>query len=157
MEMVTAFFTFFLILNAFSIVTVQVSDPTLLKLLQTQTQVIVGLVKGLTSLKFQDKNKHPVPEGCALLTPKEEGCDVYLLVKGHVDFEVEIAKFEKKKEKVQTLMTTLIEKTSGADYLTKVKLEVREVNENKVFFLVHFLMLIFKKIRLTRIKRKLQL
>src|SRR5690606_4197277 len=110
----------------------QVSNADLLEHLNAQNQVIVGLVKGLNVLTFQDKNKQPVPSGCALLTLKEEGCDVYLLVKGHVDFQVEIAKFEKKKEKVQTLMNNLIEKTSGADYLTKVKLEIREANETKV-------------------------
>jgi len=106
------------------------SNKELASLIESQSQTIVTLVKGLKELKVIVKGE-PVPAGCSVSTLNED-ITVMLLVKGFVDFDGEIAKLEKKQKKTQNNYNSLLKKTQVPDYETKVKEEIREVNSTKI-------------------------
>ncbi|KAF9429607.1 AP-1 adaptor complex sigma subunit Aps1 [Podila epigama] len=105
-------------------------SPETAKLLQSEEAGIVTLTKGCKSCKVVVEGE-AIPEGCASITV-QEGCVVYLLVKGMVDVDAEVAKIEKKLAKVQKAHEDLLKKTQDATYLTKVKPEIREMNDVKL-------------------------
>jgi valyl-tRNA synthetase len=106
------------------------SNKELASLIESQSQTIVTLVKGLKEIKVIIKGE-PVPAGCSVNTLNED-ITVMLLVKGFVDFDGEIAKLEKKQKKTQNNYDNLLKKTQVPDYETKVKEEIREVNSTKL-------------------------
>ncbi|KAF9331504.1 AP-1 adaptor complex sigma subunit Aps1 [Podila minutissima] len=105
-------------------------SPETAKLLLSEEAGIVTLTKGCKSCKVVGESEQ-IPDGCASITV-QEGCVVYLLVKGMVDVEAEVQKIEKKLAKVQKAYEDLLKKTQDATYLTKVKPEIREMNDAKL-------------------------
>ncbi|KAG0262654.1 hypothetical protein BG011_009961, partial [Mortierella polycephala] len=100
------------------------------KLLLSEEAGIATLTKGSKSCKVVTDIAE-IPEGCASQTV-QEGCSVYLLVKGMVDVDAEVQKIEKKLARVQKAKADLLKKTQDPTYLTKVKSEVREMNDSKL-------------------------
>lgn len=105
-------------------------SPETAKLLLSEEAGIVTLTKGCKSCKVIGESEQ-IPDGCASVTV-QEGCVVYLLVKGMVDVDAEVQKIEKKLVKVQKAYEDLLKKTQDATYLTKVKPEIRELNDAKL-------------------------
>ncbi|KAF9378538.1 AP-1 adaptor complex sigma subunit Aps1 [Podila verticillata] len=105
-------------------------SPETAKLLLSEEAGIVTLTKGCKSCKVVVDGEQ-IPDGCASITV-QEGCVVYLLVKGMVDVDAEVQKIEKKLAKVQKAYEDLLKKTQDATYLTKVKPEIREMNDVKL-------------------------
>ncbi|KAF9212211.1 hypothetical protein BGZ59_007077 [Podila verticillata] len=105
-------------------------SPETAKLLLSEEAGIVTLTKGCKSCKVVVDGEQ-IPDGCASITV-QEGCVVYLLVKGMVDVDAEVQKIEKKLAKVQKAYEDLLKKTQDATYLTKVKPEIREMNDAKL-------------------------
>ncbi|KAJ3247662.1 hypothetical protein HDU78_003468 [Chytriomyces hyalinus] len=109
---------------------VQTTNDALFTTLQEDgVNITTGLIKGAKSLTVLPKGK-PVPAGCAV-TPVSGDCNVYLLVKGMVDFDAEITKLESSKAKATAALADLAKKMQAADYLVKVKAEIQELNLNK--------------------------
>ncbi|ORY37912.1 valyl-tRNA synthetase [Rhizoclosmatium globosum] len=109
---------------------VQTKNEVLYETLQTEGVTIsTGLIKGAKSLKVLSQKEVP-PAGCAV-SPVSGDCNVYLLVKGMVDFDAEITKLQASKAKAATALADLTKKMSAADYKTKVKQEVQETNSSK--------------------------
>ncbi|KAJ3222101.1 hypothetical protein HK099_002716, partial [Clydaea vesicula] len=108
---------------------IQALTPEKLKLFSLQKNIITGLVKGLKTLNVISGNQEQ-PEGCALINVDED-TNVYLLVKGFVNFEEEILKYESKLKKIRNLYDSLEKKTLVKDYLEKVREDVRESNTVK--------------------------
>ncbi|KAF9173279.1 AP-1 adaptor complex sigma subunit Aps1 [Mortierella sp. AD011] len=100
------------------------------KLLLSEEDGVATLAKGSKSCKVVT-DIAAIPEGCASQTV-QEGCTVYLLVKGMVDVDAEVQKIEKKLAKVQKAKDDLLKKTQDPTYLTKVKPEIREMNATKL-------------------------
>eukprot|EP00053_Salpingoeca_punica_P013388 m.120961 g.120961 ORF g.120961 m.120961 type:complete len:1063 (+) comp16191_c0_seq1:70-3258(+) len=71
-----------------------------------------------------------VPAGCVMLTASD--AEVFMLVKGLVDKEKEIAKLEDKKVKLEASAAKLEATASMANYTEVVKAEVREANSQKL-------------------------
>jgi valyl-tRNA synthetase len=110
---------------------VQTSNQSLFKILQSDAAIITsGLVKGASSLKVLNKDEE-IPVGCAVYTLSEDS-NVYLLVKGMVDFDAEVSKLETKKQKAEKELGDLKKKTEAPNYETKVKADVREATSAKV-------------------------
>lgn len=72
----------------------QVGSPSAKKLLESESQIITCLVKGAKSLTVLSKTD-PTPAGCALYTLTEDA-NIFLLVRGHVNFDDELDKLHKK-------------------------------------------------------------
>ncbi|KAG0228368.1 tRNA synthetases class I-domain-containing protein [Mortierella sp. GBAus27b] len=100
------------------------------KLLLSEEDGIATLVKGAKTCKVVTETS-AIPLGCASQTV-QEGCDVYLLVKGMVDVDAEVQKIEKKLTKVQKARDDLMKKIQDPTYVEKVKLEIREMNDAKI-------------------------
>ncbi|KAG0328991.1 hypothetical protein BGZ99_003855 [Dissophora globulifera] len=105
-------------------------SPEIAKLLLSEEDGVATLAKGSKSCKVVTDSS-AIPEGCASQTI-QEGCTVYLLVKGMIDVDAEVQKIEKKLAKVQKAKDDLLKKTQDPTYLTKVKLEIREMNDVKL-------------------------
>ncbi|KAF5096989.1 hypothetical protein D0Z00_002576 [Geotrichum galactomycetum] len=95
-----------------------------------QEASILSLVKAATKLEVLGAND-AVPSGSVVFTVSPE-ISVYAIVKGHVDFDSEINKASQKIAKIEKSKVTLEKQTSAKDYETKVKAEVREVNQKKL-------------------------
>ncbi|KAF9583903.1 hypothetical protein BGW38_008170, partial [Lunasporangiospora selenospora] len=102
-------------------------SPEIAKLLKSEEDGIATLTKGAKSCKVVAEGSkdadQQIPEGCASITV-QEGCVVYLLVKGMVDVDAEVQKIEKKLAKVQKAKEDLVKKVQDPTYLTKVKAEI---------------------------------
>lgn len=99
-------------------------------LLKQEEDIVQNLVKGLKTLHVRPMNES-IESGCALYVVSDD-INAYLLVKGHVDFDVEIKKFEAKLEKNREAMAVVVKKTQATDYETKVNAKVREANSTKI-------------------------
>ncbi|KAK9709947.1 valine--tRNA ligase [Basidiobolus ranarum] len=99
-------------------------------LLAKETRSIVTLTKGCKQAVVLG-GSDSVPAGCALATVTED-INVLLMIKGQVDIDAEVEKLNKKLEKVQTSLTTLNKKISIPDYESKVRADIREMNETKI-------------------------
>ncbi|KAJ3079119.1 hypothetical protein HK100_010507, partial [Physocladia obscura] len=105
---------------------VQTTNETLFETLSTDgANISAGLVKG-ASLNLLAKSAAP-PAGCAVIQVSSD-CNVYLLVKGTVDFDAEIVKLNASKAKAVAALVELQKKLNAPDYKTKVKAEVQEAN-----------------------------
>ncbi|KAK9473784.1 tRNA synthetases class I-domain-containing protein [Dipodascopsis tothii] len=97
---------------------------------KTQVPSILSLIKNsepITILESGDK----FPEGVVVSVVTKE-CTVAVLVKGQVNVDDEIKKAESKMAKAVQGKTALEKLMSSKDYVTKVKAEVQELNNNKV-------------------------
>lgn len=87
------------------------------------------MIKGCDKVIMIDGNSS-VPEGCAPYNISED-CNVHLLVRGMIDFDVEVQKIDKKIESIQSTLTTLMKKQESEGY-DKTPLKVREAADAKV-------------------------
>ncbi|KAJ3006608.1 UNVERIFIED_CONTAM: hypothetical protein HDU68_003984 [Siphonaria sp. JEL0065] len=109
---------------------VQTKNEALYETLKSDGVTIsTGLIKGAKSLQVLSAKEAP-PAGCAV-TPVSGDCNVYLLVKGMVDFDAEISKLQASKTKTAAVLADLVKKIAAADYQKKVKPEVQEANATK--------------------------
>lgn len=104
--------------------------PEAAKLVQTEEASIKALVKGCSELNVIPKTEAS-PEGCSISVINED-VSILVLIKGHVDVDVEVGKLEKKKQKTEQLIASIQKLKAGATYETKVPASVRETNEQKL-------------------------
>ncbi|KAF8469662.1 tRNA synthetases class I-domain-containing protein [Kalaharituber pfeilii] len=98
----------------------------------SQTPSISALVKGLSDSDLTVLSaSEDHPEGCALNSISKD-CNVYLLVKGRVDVDVEIAKAQVKLGKVEEACRRQEKTIAADDYVKKVKKEVQEQDRMKL-------------------------
>jgi valyl-tRNA synthetase len=102
-----------------------------LDLFQAQETIIRGIFgKNVADLKLITRDTPP-PVGAAVKTVSDE-VTVYLIVKGFVNFDEEIAKLQSKLEKSQENLNSWIKKTEIPDYTLRVSAEIREQNQTKI-------------------------
>ncbi|RUS33808.1 hypothetical protein BC938DRAFT_483795 [Jimgerdemannia flammicorona] len=106
------------------------SGARLHAIFRSQEPSIVTLIKECSEATSLEPS-HDVPHGCALSTISED-INVLLLVKGMVDLDAEVSKFQKKLGNVTKAQETLQKKISITDYEIKVPADVREANETKL-------------------------
>ncbi|CCJ30343.1 unnamed protein product [Pneumocystis jirovecii] len=106
----------------------QVND-SLVNILESQINIILSLIKGCKSINIL-RNDVSQPEGCIIATVHVD-CNVLLLVKGQVDFDIEIEKAKKKIEKNKCLIFEIEKQINKEDYNTKVPETVKLENMNK--------------------------
>lgn len=94
-----------------------------------QEASILSLVKAAEKVEATKDEAAPSGSVVSVVSPV---CSVYLIVKGHVDFDAEITKAQKKLSKVEGSKKQLEKQMSVKDYETKVKAEVREQNQTRL-------------------------
>ncbi|CAB4495485.1 hypothetical protein RhiirA5_347413 [Rhizophagus irregularis] len=109
---------------------VQTASEKTANLLTSHEQSIITLVKSAKSVHVFQKGE-TIPAGCALSTVNDE-INVLLMVKGFIDIDAEVTKFQNKLEKTTQSLSSLQKKTSIPDYENKVPEDVREANETKL-------------------------
>ncbi|KAI5801174.1 tRNA synthetases class I-domain-containing protein [Geopyxis carbonaria] len=105
-------------------------DAETAKTVSEQKASITALVKGLEKLESVS-DVSAIPEGCTVNVVSEK-CSVYLLVKGRVDVDSEIAKTQKKIAKTTDSRKRLEKAMAVGDYKTKVKAEVQEADKQRL-------------------------
>ncbi|KAJ3293623.1 hypothetical protein HK104_004319 [Borealophlyctis nickersoniae] len=109
---------------------VQAGTSEVQKLMSSQAAIVRTLARGIKNFNVVSKDE-AIPAGCAPYNVTED-CTVFLLVKGHVDFEVELKKLDDKLANASKNLATWKKKTEAEGYETKVKAEIKEINENKI-------------------------
>lgn len=71
------------------------------------------------------------PSGCTVLTVSDK-CEVNLLLKGLIDPPKEITKIQKKMSFLESTKDKLNKAIAALDYETKVPVDVRKTNEEKL-------------------------
>jgi valyl-tRNA synthetase len=94
-----------------------------------QKPSILSLVKAADTLEVTRETSTPPGSVVSVVSTV---CSVFVVVKGHVNFDEEISKAEAKIKKTEGFKATLLKQTSAPDYETKVKQEVREINQKKL-------------------------
>lgn len=94
-----------------------------------QQQSILSLVKAAEKLQISSETKQPAGSVVSVVSPD---CNVYLIVKGLVDFDSEISKAQEKIAKAEKSKNQLEKLVSVKDYETKVKQEVKDTNNKKL-------------------------
>ena len=96
------------------------------------------MIKGCDNV-YAVKKGASVPDGCAPYNISED-CNVYLLVRGMINFDEEVQKIDNKIESIQSNLDTLVKKKESEGY-EKTPLKIREANETKVIIeaLVHII------------------
>ncbi|EKM51310.1 uncharacterized protein PHACADRAFT_263357 [Phanerochaete carnosa HHB-10118-sp] len=108
---------------------IRVSNNKEAQLFESQAPTIVSLTKGCKSAKVvRELGDVPPGSGSAVLTPTVV---LYLLVRGLVDLDAEIAKCEKKLHLAQLNLDKIVKIESQADYESTVPADVRLMNEDK--------------------------
>ncbi|CAG8570466.1 274_t:CDS:10 [Funneliformis mosseae] len=106
---------------------IQTVSETTASFLKSQEQSITTLVKSAKSVHVFQKGE-TIPSGCALSTVNDD-VNVLLMVKGFVDIDAEVLKFQNKLDKTNQLLTSLQKRTSTLDYENKVPANVKEADE----------------------------
>jgi len=108
---------------------IQVQSDQEVRLFDSQAPTIVTLVKGCKSVKVV-KDINDIPPGCGseILTPTVV---IHVLVRGLIDFDVEIAKCEKKLNLARLNLEKLRKVESQPNYEETVPENVRLINEDK--------------------------
>ncbi|OUT20520.1 valine-tRNA ligase, mitochondrial [Pichia kudriavzevii] len=93
---------------------------------ESQKDSIVSLIKAVEKVNVVSKPEE-IPSGCVLSAVVPE-VNVHLLVKGMIDIDAEISKFNKKLEKSKNSLTNLEKIMSSADYESKASDAAKEKN-----------------------------
>lgn len=96
----------------------------------SQKDSIVSLIKAIDEVTVV-RTAGEIPEGCVLKSVNPE-VNVHLLVKGHVDIDAEIAKVQKKLEKVTKSKTGMEKTMNSKDYESKANAEAQAANKVKL-------------------------
>jgi valyl-tRNA synthetase len=94
---------------------------------KSQKDSIVSLIKAVQKVDVVSEAGE-IPSGCVLTTVVPE-VNVHLLVKGMIDIEKEVAKFEKKLEKSKNTLAGLEKIMTSADYESKASDAAKEKNQ----------------------------
>lgn len=108
---------------------VSATDDIAFNTISSSEASILQLVKAATKLEVNKETAAPAGSVVSVVSPETS---VYLIVKGHVDFDAEIAKAQKKISKIEGQKANLAKQMSVKDYEVKVKQEVREGNTKKI-------------------------
>ncbi|KAI8820771.1 tRNA synthetases class I-domain-containing protein [Fimicolochytrium jonesii] len=100
------------------------------QLLESQIPIVKSMLKGCGAFKVLGANE-TVPAGCAINNVSEE-VNVYLLVKGFVDFDAELLKIASKVDKVRDNLASWIKKTTVDGYEERVRQEIKDSNDAKI-------------------------
>jgi valyl-tRNA synthetase len=109
--------------------TIYVQNPKETDLLKHQVDTMKSLIRNCAVLEVLDPNATS-PQGCTLNTFKET--KIYLLVKGKVDLEKEVAKLQKKYDKLDALAADIKKRQSAESYALNVKEEVKLADSTKL-------------------------
>lgn len=96
----------------------------------SQKDSIVSLIKAIDEVTVV-RTAGEIPEGCVLKSVNPE-VNVHLLVKGHVDIDAEIAKVQKKLEKVTKSKAGMEKTMNSKDYESKANAEAQAANKVKL-------------------------
>lgn len=99
-----------------------------------QTETLRKFANDLSTIAFCSKIEldiAPPSTGCAILTLSGQ-CEIYLMLKGLIETEKELAKLQKKKEQLEQTVVKLNQAISATDYETKVPAEVQQSNLEKL-------------------------
>lgn len=94
-----------------------------------QKNSILSLIKAASDLELTDDAQTPAGSVVGVVSPV---CRVFIVVKGHVNFDEEITKAQAKIDKINKVKEQLEKQTKVPDYETKVKASVREQNDKKL-------------------------
>lgn len=108
---------------------VSVTDSSEYGMLKEQNQSILSIVKQAANLEITDAAEPP--KGCAVATVSPT-VSAYVVVKGHVDLDVEIKKANEKITKVEQQRANVVKQTQVPGYEDKVKEAVKEANQKKL-------------------------
>ena len=109
---------------------VHAKDADTLATISAQTSSITALAKGIQSLT-PVQELSAVSDGCSAFVVSDK-CTVYLMVKGRIDVDTEIAKTSKKIKRAEEARKKLEKARAVADYKVKVKEEVQEADRLKL-------------------------
>jgi valyl-tRNA synthetase len=109
-----------------------VQDDSEAALLSSQISTIVTLIKGCKSMKVV-REIADIPEGSGSITITPTVTE-YVLVRGQVDLEAEIAKTEKKLGLARMNLEKILKIEAQPDYAATVPENARSSNEEKVRF-----------------------
>ena len=96
----------------------------------SQKDSIVSLIKAIDEVTVV-RTAAEIPEGCVLKSVNPD-VNVHLLVKGHVDIDAEIAKVQKKLEKITKSKTGMEKTMNSKDYESKANAEAQAANKVKL-------------------------
>jgi valyl-tRNA synthetase len=99
------------------------------KTVSEQESSILSLVKAADKVDITGEAGSPAGSVAATISPE---CSVYVIVKGLVDFDAEIAKAEQKLTKAEKSKEQLQKSMTVPDYETKVRMDVQELNISKM-------------------------
>ncbi|KAG5439183.1 hypothetical protein PCANB_001482 [Pneumocystis canis] len=105
------------------------AKDSMIDILKSQKDNILSLIKGSASINIV-KNDESLPEGCAVMVVDAE-CSVFLLLKGQINFDIELEKARKKIEKAEFLISEIKKQMTKEDYHIKVPENVKSENMNK--------------------------
>lgn len=96
----------------------------------SQKDSIVSLIKAIDEVTVV-RTATEIPEGCVLKAVNPD-VNVHLLVKGHVDIDAEIAKVQKKLDKVSKSKAGMEKTMNSKDYESKANAEAQAANKTKL-------------------------
>ncbi|XP_066437703.1 valine--tRNA ligase isoform X2 [Eleutherodactylus coqui] len=105
----------------------QDADTKSVVLAHTSYITVLSSSRSLVILEPED----PAPEGSAVNTASDKAT-VYMMLKGLIDVEKEMAKLQAKKTELSRQLEKLRERVSGADYRTKVPPTVQQQDSEKM-------------------------
>lgn len=109
---------------------VEVENAALYETAVSQKDSIVSLIKAIDAVEVV-KSVEDIPQGVVLQAVSPE-INVHLLVKGHVDIDAEIAKAQKKLDKIQKSKESIEKIVNTKDYAVKANKEAQEQNQTKL-------------------------
>lgn len=109
---------------------VETANEQLYNTIVSQKDSIVSLVKAIDSIEVV-KAVDDIPSGVVLQAVSPE-INVHLLVKGHVDIDSEIAKANKKFEKIVKSKESIEKIINSKDYAEKASLYAQEQNKTRL-------------------------
>lgn len=105
-------------------------DATTLATITAQVPSVQALVKGIKSI-VPEADAAVLPHGLTAIVVSD-ACTVYLMVKGRVNVDAEIAKTVKKIAKIEEARKRLEKARAVKDYQSKVKAEVQEADKERL-------------------------
>ena len=110
-------------------VIVQATDEVTYQTVVEQNDSILSLVKAAEELDIvAPKDSIAGAPAGSVVSVVSPTCSVYVIVKGHVDFDAEIKKAQEKISKAENSKVQLEKLISGKDYDAKVRQDVKEAN-----------------------------
>ncbi|AGO10024.1 AaceriAAR034Wp [[Ashbya] aceris (nom. inval.)] len=98
--------------------------------LNSQSASIVSLIKAIDQVTVV-RSATEIPEGCVLSSVTPD-VNVHALVKGQVDIDTEIQKFNKKLDKAQKSKEAIEKLVGSSDYETKANEQAKKANKDRL-------------------------